>query len=64
MTFTITENNVYLGIIIVLVLIQLYQQRLIKNLEKELDDVWSQMGTLVASITAQLVAMQKDKNDK
>jgi len=37
---------------------------LIKNLEKELDDVWSQMGTLVASITAQLVAMQKDKNDK
>jgi len=64
MTITFTQEHLYVGIIVVLVLIQLYQQRLIKKLEKECDDIWAQLGTLVGSITSQMLSMQKDINGK
>jgi len=44
--------------------IQIYQRNSIKKLEKEVDDIWSQMAALVANISIQLTASQKDKNDK
>jgi hypothetical protein len=44
--------------------IQIYQRTLIKKLQKEVDDIWSQMAALVANISIQLTATQKDKNDK
>jgi len=64
MTITFTQEHLYVGIIVVLVLIQLYQQRLIKKLEKECDDIWSQLGTLVGSVSSQIISLQKDINDK
>jgi len=64
MTVTLTQEHLYVGIIIVLIGIQIYQQRIIKKLEKEVDDIWSQMAALVANISIQLTASQKDKNDK
>jgi hypothetical protein len=64
MTLTLTPEHLYIGIIVVLVAIQLYQQRTISKLEKECDDIWSQMGTLVGNITSQMLSMQKDINDK
>jgi uncharacterized membrane protein YiaA len=64
MTVTLTQEHLYVGIIIVLIGIQIYQQKIIKKLEKEVDDIWSQMATLVANISIQLTASQKDKNDK
>ena len=64
MIVTFTQEHLYVGIIIVLVIIQLYQQRLIKKLEKECDDIWSQLGTLVGSVSSQMLSLQKDINDK
>ena len=64
MTLTLTPEHLYIGIIVILVAIQLYQQRTINKLEKECDDIWSQMGTLVGNITSQMLSMQKDINDK
>jgi len=64
MTVTLTQEHLYVGIIIVLIGIQIYQQKIIKKLEKEVDDIWSQMAALVANISIQLTASQKDKNDK
>ena len=64
MTITFTQEHLYVGIIIVLIGIQIYQQRLIKRLEKECDDIWSQLGTLVGSISSQILSLQKDMNDK
>ena len=64
MTVTFTPEQLYIGIIIILIGIQIYQQRLIKKLEQECDDIWAQLGTLVGSITSQILSMQKDIGDK
>jgi hypothetical protein len=67
MTVTLTQEHFYIGIIVVLIGIQLYQQRLIKGLEKECDDIWAQLGTLVGSVSKELISIQKDianKQDK
>lgn len=64
MTITFTPEHIYIGIIVVLVGLQIYQLRLINKLEKECDDIWAQLGTLVGNITSQMLSMQKDINDK
>jgi hypothetical protein len=64
MTITFTQEHLYVGIIIILIGIQIYQQRLIHKLEKETDDIWSQLGTLVGNLTTQILSMQKDINSK
>ena len=64
MTVTFTQEHVYIGIIIILVVLQIYQLRLINKLEKECDDIWAQLGTLVGNITSQILSLQKDLNNK
>ena len=64
MTITFTQEHLYIGIILILVGLQIYQLRLIKKLEKECDDIWAQLGTLVGNITSQIMSLQKDINDK
>ena len=64
MTVTFTPEQLYTGIIIVLIGIQIYQQRLIKKLERECDDIWAQLGTLVGNLTTQILGMQKEINSK
>lgn len=64
MTITVTEQQMYIGIIVLLVVLQIYQQRQIKSLEKDCSDIWSQLGTLVASLSSQMLQMQKDINSK
>ena len=64
MTITLTQEQFYIGIIVILIGIQIYQQRLIKKLEQECDDIWAQLGTLVGNITSQVLSMQKDINSK
>lgn len=64
MTVTFTPEHIYIGIIVILVGLQVYQLRLINKLEKECDDIWAQLGTLVGNITSQMLSMQKDINDK
>jgi len=64
MTVTFTQEHLYIGIILLLVGLQIYQLRLINKLEKECDDIWAQLGTLVGSITSQMLSMQKDINGK
>lgn len=64
MTVTLTHEHLYIAIIFILMGIQIYQRNSIKKLEKEVDNIWSQMAALVANISIQLTASQKDKNDK
>lgn len=67
MTITFTEEHLYVGIIIILMAIQVYQQRAIRALEKECDDIWTQLGTLVGSVSKEIISIQKDiasKQDK
>jgi hypothetical protein len=64
MTVTFTQEHLYIVIIIILAGLQIYQLRLIKKLEKECDDIWAQLGTLVGNITSQILSLQKDLNGK
>jgi len=64
MTVTFSQEHIYIGIIVLLMGIQIYQQSLIKKLEKESEDIWTQMGTLVSNITSQLMSLQRDINSK
>jgi hypothetical protein len=64
MTITVTETQVYVGIIILLMIIQMYQQRVISKLEKETKQIWEQIGILVVSLGTELGNMQKDLNKK
>ena len=64
MTVTFTQEHLYVGIIIVLIAIQIYQQRAIKKLEQECDDIWTQLGTLVGSVSKELISIQKDIANK
>ena len=64
MTFTISDNQLYVGIIIVLILIQIYQQSLIKKLERETVDIWNQIAILVTTISAELTGLQKSVSNK
>ena len=64
MTVTVTETQVYVGIIILLMIIQMYQHRVISKLEKETKQIWEQIGILVVSLGAELGNMQKDLNKK
>jgi len=64
MTFTVSDNQLYVGIIVVLILIQLYQQKLIRDLQKEAQDIWNQIAIIVTTISAQLTELQKNLNNK
>ena len=64
MTFTISSEHVYIAIILVLMGIQVWQWRLIFKFQKECDHIWTQLGTLAASLATQLLSIQQEINKK
>lgn len=64
MTVTLTIETLYIAIIVILMILQIYQFTLVKYLKKEVKDLWDQIGTLTYSITGKFLDMQKDLNDK
>ncbi len=64
MTINITETSLYIGTIVILIAIQIYHQRRIAKLEKEVDDIWLQLGVLGQSVTSKLIDLLKDLNNK
>ncbi len=43
MTFTITREYLYLGVTVLLLLIQVWQMRKVDALKKEIQDLWNQI---------------------
>lgn len=64
MTITITEMQVYKGVIILFMLLQLYQWTVIKKLQNECSKLWEQVGTLVVGVSNQIIGLQKDLSKK
>lgn len=64
MTITVTEEQMYLGVIGFLCILQILQWAAIKKLQKECDNLWNQIGTLVAGVSNQIISIQKDLNNK
>lgn len=64
MTFTVTTEHLYLGIIFILMIIQVYQWRLIYKTFKECDALWTQLGNLASSLASQIIAIQQELSKK
>ena len=64
MTITITQEQLYLGIIVVLMVMQVLQWRVIYKLKEECNKLWEQLGVLVAAVSNQIISIQKDLNSK
>lgn len=67
---TLTENQIYAGILMLLVLLQVYQQHQILKNKKEVKQVWDQLAMLVftignrfAEIEGKQQAKQPDNNE-
>ena len=64
MTITLTESTVYVGAVIVLVGVQLYQQFLIRNLQKEIRRLWEQAATSAIVLFSKVDDLEKQVKDK
>jgi len=59
-----TQENIYMGIIIVLLILQLYQLSVMNKLKKEIDQLWDQLGILTAITAAKLTEMVVKKKEE
>lgn len=64
MTFTITEQQFYMGIVALLLVLQIRQQWQIRKLEKENEKLWSQIGIFISALAAEIVGIQKEIENK
>lgn len=58
MTFTLSTENLYLIVIGVLMLIQIFQWRSIYKLKSETDQIWNQMVVLMATFGKEMKELQ------
>jgi cell shape-determining protein MreC len=59
MIVTITKEMIYVGLIALLLILQIYQTRHIEKNKKDIDDLWNQMQSLVLSIASALDQLEK-----
>lgn len=62
MTFTLSTENIYLAIIAVLMIVQVFQWRSIYKLKEEIDSVWNQMAILVGTFGKEVKELQDKFN--
>lgn len=60
MTFTISTENFYLLIIVILMCIQIYQWRIIQKCKLEIDSIWKQIHTLTINVAAEILKLKKE----
>jgi len=60
MTFTISTENFYLIIIIVLMAIQIYQWIIIQKCKSEIDSIWKQIHVLTINVAAEILKLKKE----
>ncbi len=64
MTFTITREYLYLGVTIVLLLIQVWQMFKIDALKKEIDNIWNQIHIIAISAGNTLQKLENKIDEK
>jgi hypothetical protein len=60
MTFTITTENLYLGVILFFMIIQIYQWKVIYNIKSEVDSIWKQIHLLTMNVAAEILKLKKE----
>lgn len=63
MTLTIKPEQVYLIIIGILMVVQVFQWRSIFKLKDQIDQVWTQMAILVGTFGKEVKELEKKVND-
>jgi hypothetical protein len=63
MTLTIKPEQVYLIVIGLLMVVQIFQWRFIYKLKDEIDTVWNQMAILVGTFGKEVKELQDKIND-
>lgn len=58
MTFTISTENAYLGIIAFLMVMQIYQWIAINKIKSEIDSIWKQIHTLTINVAAEILKLK------
>lgn len=64
MTFTITREYLYLGVTVLLLLIQIWQMRKVDTLKKEIKDLWDQIHIIAISAGNTLQKLEKKIDGK
>lgn len=64
MTITVTQEQIYLGVIAFLCILQVLQWKAIRKLQRESESLWTQIAALVTGVSNQIVAIQKDLSNK
>lgn len=64
MTFTITREYVYLGVTILLLLMQVWQLRKVDVLKREIKDLWDQIHIIAISAGSTLQKLEKKIDGK
>jgi hypothetical protein len=62
MTVTLSTENIYLAIIGLLMVVQVFQWRSIFRLKDEVDSVWNQMAILVGTFGKEVKELQDKLN--
>jgi hypothetical protein len=60
MTFTLTQDHVYIGIIIFLMGMQVLQWRQINKLKDEVQKIWNQISVFNTMVAMKLLDTQKE----
>jgi hypothetical protein len=63
MTVTLSTENIYLAIIGLLMVVQVFQWRSIFRLKDEVDSVWNQMAILVGTFGKEVKELQDKIHD-
>jgi hypothetical protein len=63
MTLTIKPDQIYLIIIGILMVVQVFQWRSIFKLKDQIDQVWTQMAILVGTFGKEVKELEKKVND-
>ena len=64
MTITITPEYLYLGVVLVLMIIQVFQWIIISRLKKEINNLWTQISIIAVSSSSILEKIEKKVDGK
>lgn len=64
MTFTVNQEHIYLISVLILMAIQVYQQRRIEKLKKDIDSIWTQIGNFALALATKIQDLEKELEKK
>lgn len=63
MIVTITKEMIYIGLIALLLILQIYQTNRIEKNKKDIDTLWNQLQSLVLSVASALDSLENKINE-